>query len=77
MLSNALDATARLLPLSHRTSPIFYINGRFLTQRVTGIQRYAREVLGELDGLLATGEGGLVSDWRLIAPKGRHRGASS
>jgi glycosyltransferase involved in cell wall biosynthesis len=28
-----------------------YINGRFLTQRVTGVQRYAREVLLELDDL--------------------------
>jgi glycosyltransferase involved in cell wall biosynthesis len=49
---------------------VFYINGRFLSQRVTGIQRYAREILGELDALLATGEGGLGTSWRLVAPKG-------
>ncbi len=30
----------------------FAINGRFLGQSVTGVQRYARQVLGEMDGLL-------------------------
>ena len=28
------------------------INGRFLTQRITGVQRYAHEMLHALDGLL-------------------------
>lgn len=28
------------------------INGRFLTQRITGVQRYAREICAELDKLL-------------------------
>ena len=31
------------------------INGRFLEQPVTGVQRYAREVLGSLDDLLESG----------------------
>ena len=31
------------------------INGRFLTQSVTGVQRYAREILSALDGHLAAG----------------------
>lgn len=35
--------------------PIF-INGRFLAQSVTGVQRYAREVVLALDDLLAAGE---------------------
>jgi hypothetical protein len=35
------------------TSHPVYINGRVLAQRVTGVQRYARETLRELDGLLA------------------------
>lgn len=35
--------------------PIF-INGRFLSQPVTGTQRYSRELLGELDSLLAESE---------------------
>lgn len=30
----------------------FVINGRFLTQRVTGVQRYAREIVQALDTLL-------------------------
>jgi glycosyltransferase involved in cell wall biosynthesis len=35
----------------------FIINGRFLTQRVTGVQRYARELVGALDNILdATAE---------------------
>ncbi len=33
-----------------------FINGRFLAQPVTGVQRYAREVVLALDDLLATGE---------------------
>ena len=32
------------------------INGRFLTQRVTGVQRAARETVLALDGMLADGE---------------------
>lgn len=31
------------------------INGRFLTQPLTGVQRYAREVVSALDALLASG----------------------
>lgn len=47
-----------------------YINGRFLTQRVTGIQRYARETLAELDALVD--QGACPSSWRwvLLAPEG-------
>jgi glycosyltransferase involved in cell wall biosynthesis len=33
----------------------WYINGRFLTQPVTGVQRYALEVVRALDGRLAEG----------------------
>lgn len=45
------------------------INGRFLTQRVTGVQRYARELVVALDDLLDSGE--LAADWQvtLVAPK--------
>lgn len=32
------------------------INGRFLLQRVTGVQRYAREILSELDKIIEPGE---------------------
>lgn len=33
-----------------------FINGRFLTGQVTGVQRYSREVVNQLDRLLADGE---------------------
>ena len=32
------------------------INGRFLIHRVTGVERYAREILAELDTMVAPGE---------------------
>jgi glycosyltransferase involved in cell wall biosynthesis len=35
---------------------IVYINGRFLTQRVTGVQRFAIEVIKALDNLLLKGK---------------------
>lgn len=48
------------------------INGRFLTQPVSGVQRYAAEIVTALDGLLAddaiAGAGRLR--WRLVAPGG-------
>ncbi|HVV94029.1 MAG TPA: glycosyltransferase family 1 protein [Hyphomicrobiales bacterium] len=31
------------------------VNGRFLAQPVTGVQRYGREILGALDGLIVSG----------------------
>jgi glycosyltransferase involved in cell wall biosynthesis len=40
---------------SSRPAKIF-INGRFLTQSVTGVQRYAREVLKAFDRLIGQGE---------------------
>ena len=47
-----------------RPSPVFRINGRFFSQRLTGVQRYAIEITRELDGLLA--ERGLVA--QLVVP---------
>jgi glycosyltransferase involved in cell wall biosynthesis len=47
------------------------INGRFLTQPVTGVQRYAREIVGALDALAAEAHPltrGL--DLELVAPPG-------
>ena len=32
------------------------INGRFLTQKITGVQRYAREIVLELDNLIKKDE---------------------
>lgn len=47
-----------------------FINGRFLTQRVTGIQRYARETLLALDHLLSSREAPTDVEWIVIAPVG-------
>ncbi|HWI55369.1 MAG TPA: glycosyltransferase family 1 protein, partial [Desulfobacteria bacterium] len=33
-----------------------YINGRFLTQSITGVQRYAHEVVKALDSMIDSGE---------------------
>jgi len=51
------------------SAPEVFINGRFLTQRVTGVQRYARETIQCLDELLAAGEG-LDIRWTLLVPRG-------
>jgi glycosyltransferase involved in cell wall biosynthesis len=48
------------------------INGRFLTQPVSGVQRYAREIVRALDDLLVeAGPSELSStSWTLLAPPG-------
>jgi glycosyltransferase involved in cell wall biosynthesis len=38
-----------------------YVNGKFFSQRVTGTQRYARELLDQFDQLLSSSENGDVS----------------
>jgi glycosyltransferase involved in cell wall biosynthesis len=48
-------------------SPRLTINGRYLNQRVTGVQRYAREIVAELDSLVAA-EPGLSAE--LVVPPG-------
>ena len=47
----------------------FAINGRFLTQRMTGVQRYAYEIVAALDELLAQGQGPAIA-MRLVLPPG-------
>jgi glycosyltransferase involved in cell wall biosynthesis len=44
----------------------FTINGRFLQQQVTGVQRVAREVLAELDRLATRGD---IATPRLLVPR--------
>ena len=48
------------------TSPIA-VNGRFLTQRITGVQRFAAEMTGALDRMVAEGA---CPPARLLAPMG-------
>ena len=53
--------------MAYATNQIF-INGRFLTQSMTGVQRFAREVVLAMDKLLA--KEGIAPDFTLIAPEG-------
>ncbi len=46
-----------------------YINGRFLTQPLSGVQRYAREVVRALDGLISEDQ---QTVWKVLAPPGAH-----
>jgi len=53
-----------------------YINGRFLTQGVTGVQRYARETLMAMDRLLAArADASGLSELTILAPAGAQRPA--
>jgi glycosyltransferase involved in cell wall biosynthesis len=52
-----------------RREPEVLINGRFLRQRITGVQRYARETLLALDDLLAGGAGAGLR-WTVVVPRG-------
>jgi len=49
---------------------IVFVNGRFLTQPVTGVQRYAREVLNAIDGQLGADS---PLQWTVLAPPGADR----
>ncbi|MEL6960635.1 MAG: glycosyltransferase family 1 protein, partial [Pseudomonadota bacterium] len=46
-----------------------YINGRFLTQPVSGVQRFAREIVCALDDLIAKGRGSFATA-RVLVPQG-------
>jgi glycosyltransferase involved in cell wall biosynthesis len=51
-------------------TPTVYINGKFLDQTLTGVQRYARETLLAMDALIAEGELTPEFDLKLLAPAG-------
>ncbi len=42
-------------PESGTSQRLVYINGKFLAQRITGVQRFGRELLNAMDRLLPTG----------------------
>ena len=48
-----------------------YINGRFLTQKTSGVQRFAREIVCALDRRLS--DGGKGVDMHLLTPQGGDR----
>ncbi len=50
------------------SAPEVFINGRFLTQRITGVQRYARETILCLDEVLAQQETTDIR-WKLLVPR--------
>lgn len=43
-----------------------YINGRFLNQKLSGVQRFAREIVQALDGVLGPEDG----EWEILMPPG-------
>lgn len=48
-----------------------FINGRFLSQSLTGVQRYAAEMVKAIDRMLASGEAPRSlgdAEWQLLAP---------
>jgi glycosyltransferase involved in cell wall biosynthesis len=49
-----------------------FINGRYLTQRITGVQRVATEVVSSLDGFLEAGTISSGHEVTLLAPKGKY-----
>jgi glycosyltransferase involved in cell wall biosynthesis len=52
------------------------INGRFLTQRMTGVQRYAYEIVTALDAILAkAGDSSDYPSLRLVVPPGTSVGS--
>ena len=56
------------------TSTLF-INGRFLTQPGTGVQRYAREIVANFDALLDNNELAQEVCLRCLVPRGTTHGA--
>ena len=50
---------------------MIYINGKFLAQSLTGVQRFAQQTLAAVDDLLASGEWRSTSPLVLLVPKGR------
>lgn len=47
---------------------LYFINGRFLTQAMTGVQRYATELVRALDRILATDSEVAGERWTLVHP---------
>lgn len=58
--------------MNHRGSQLrFFINGRFLSQKLTGVQRYAAEMVKAIDVLLASEQTPASlrnADWQLLKP---------
>ncbi|WP_312015534.1 glycosyltransferase family 1 protein [Bradyrhizobium manausense] len=65
-----------MTPSSHRATgrngeTKFFINGRFLSHKITGVERYAAEIVRAIDGLLAKDQLPAplsAATWHLLAP---------
>src|SRR5579883_1955317 len=71
MLNRCCGLLAAWLPLKDpaRVQPKIVINGRFLTQRMVGVQRFAIEVTKVIDRLIESGEyAGLNGRVEILAP---------
>ncbi|HVF24987.1 MAG TPA: glycosyltransferase family 1 protein [Anaerolineales bacterium] len=55
---------------------IIYINGRFLTQPATGVQRYAHEIVANFDAMLDNNELSKEACIRCLVPPGTPRSTS-
>jgi glycosyltransferase involved in cell wall biosynthesis len=66
------QGSSRAPAAAARHRPQLVINGRFLEQAVTGVQRVAREVTREIDGLIADGD--FRVDVTLLHPPGATAG---
>lgn len=67
----SLRACSRKNPQRKRSTLKLSINGRFLSQSLTGVQRYAAEIVKAMDRLLASGEAPqqlLDAEWQILAP---------
>jgi glycosyltransferase involved in cell wall biosynthesis len=62
--AEGLDSTTRLPRAQQRLT----INGRFLTQNLTGVQRYAREIVSAMDTLLQDERWGASLTAKIIVP---------
>ncbi len=60
------------IPIKQRGSQLkFFINGRFLSQKLTGVQRYAAEIVKAIDAQLASEQTPASlrnADWQLLTP---------
>jgi len=62
-------------PLANAKTQTFFINGRFLSQALTGVQRYAAEMVKAIDRALASGRFPARlhdSQWQLLVPPDTH-----
>lgn len=71
LVRRLLPRSART-PINHRGSQLkFFINGRFLSQKLTGVQRYAAEIVRAIDAQLASEQTPASlrnADWELLTP---------